>query len=78
MSNAPVKKFRLGRIVATVWKNQTDDGGVRYSASVVRTYKDKDDQWQETSSFFPEDLLVVARLSERALNHIMILLEAPE
>ncbi|MEM6898662.1 MAG: hypothetical protein AAF583_02665 [Pseudomonadota bacterium] len=75
MSNTPVKKFRLGRITATVWNNPADDGSSRYSCSVVRNYKDKEDKWQETSSFFPEDLPIVARLSDRALNHIMILQE---
>lgn len=74
----PVAKFRLGKIVATVWNNPADNGDARYSCSIVRTFKDKADQWQETSSFFPEDLPVVKRLSERALNKVMLLQEGYE
>ncbi|MEO1322829.1 MAG: hypothetical protein AAFV59_07470 [Pseudomonadota bacterium] len=74
MSNSPEKKFRLGRIVATVWNNPNEEGTDRYSVSIVRIYRDGED-WKETSSFFPEDLPVVGRLSERALNHVMILQE---
>lgn len=77
MSNSPVKKFRLGAIVCTVWNNPNEKGDDRYSASIVRRYKVGDD-WRETSSFFPEDLPVVARLSERALNHIMLRMEGLE
>lgn len=75
--NPPVKSFRLGRVVAKVWKNTNDNGDARFSCQVVRTYKDGDD-WKETSTFFPEDLPVVSRLSDRALNHIMLLQEGFE
>ncbi|MEO1322257.1 MAG: hypothetical protein AAFV59_04535 [Pseudomonadota bacterium] len=77
MTTAPVKKFRLGRITATVWNNPNEKGEDRYSASIVRTYKDGD-AWKETSSFFPEDLPVVSRLTDRALNHIMLRMEGLE
>ncbi|MEP1145450.1 MAG: hypothetical protein ABJH52_17130 [Henriciella sp.] len=71
MSDGPIKKFKLGKIVASVWENKNENGDSRYSVTIVRSYK-KGDEWKETSTFFPEDLPVVARLSERALSHVML------
>ena len=74
MSDKPIKKFRLGRIVASIWNNPNENGRARYSCTIVRIFKEGE-TWKETSTFFPEDLPVVGRLQERALNHIMIKLE---
>ncbi len=42
--NRPVHKVRLGRIVATVWANETENG-VRHNVTVSRIYRDADQQW---------------------------------
>ena len=65
--NDPVKKFRIGYITATVWKNETEEGRSYFSTSIVRSYRDKDTEaWKETNSYSHDDLLNVARLAERA------------
>ena len=65
--NDPVKKFRIGAITATVWKNETEEGRSYFSTSIVRTYRDKDtEEWKEMNSYGHDDLLNVARLAERA------------
>ena len=45
----PSAKFRMGRIAATVWENQSDKGSW-FSTTILRSYKDGDD-WKATSSF---------------------------
>ncbi len=61
MSNSPIKKFRLGLITVAIWDN---DGF--YSVDVSRSYKDKNGDWQSTTSFAHGDLLNVAKCAERA------------
>lgn len=72
----PAAKFRDGRLTATIWKNETtkqDTGEISqfYSVDIVRSYKDANDQWQETPSFTGADLLKVANLSTQAYNYIL-------
>lgn len=73
----PEIKFRDGRLTATIWKNEAmkpDSGEVTefYSVDLKRSFKDKNDEWQETSSFTGADLLKVANLATAAYNHILI------
>jgi hypothetical protein len=66
MNNGPVKKFRIGGVTATIWKNEAE-GRSFYNTTINRSYKDKDtDEWQETSSYSHDDLLNVAKVAERA------------
>lgn len=65
MSNAPVKKFRIGYVTASVWKNETTDRPF-YSVTVERTYKDDDGNLQNTASFGHADLPVVIKVLDRA------------
>ena len=70
MSNQPVKRIKIGLITATIWGNEKDNGGTRYSIDIVRSYK-KDDVWKETSSFGIDDLPVVAKVSDLALEAVL-------
>ncbi len=73
MTNQPKLKLRDGLITATIWENtfQTDDGEkTRLSIDINRSYKDGE-EWKETSSYSPTDLLKLARLAERAYEQIM-------
>ena len=59
--NLPEKKFRAGAISATVWRNvgtskQTGDPTEYKTISLQRGYKDKNGQWQNTTSFRINDL----------------------
>ena len=65
MQNEPVKKFRIGAVTATIWKNETE--GRIYNTTIVRSYRDKEtEEWKETSSYGHDDLLNVAQVAERA------------
>ncbi|MFB6075966.1 MAG: hypothetical protein ABEK17_02380 [Candidatus Aenigmatarchaeota archaeon] len=64
--NKPVKAWNLGNVTVSVWNN---DG--RYSISIKRSYKDKDGKWQDSKSFFPQDISSLNALLEKAQEYIL-------
>ena len=56
-TNKPVDEVRIGRVKATIWRNETEDGKPRYNVVFSRLYKDGD-TWASTPSFGRNDLLV--------------------
>jgi hypothetical protein len=62
----PVHELRLGRIRAAIWLNETENGP-RYNVQISRLYKDKNDKWQDSSSFGREDLPLVAKVADLAM-----------
>lgn len=60
MTNPPVKKIAVGNIRVNLWENKriTEEGEeVSFqSVSLERTYKDKDNKWQSTTSFKLSDI----------------------
>ncbi|HYV32470.1 MAG TPA: hypothetical protein VEO53_15370 [Candidatus Binatia bacterium] len=64
----PVHEVRLGAIKAAVWKNDTPNG-VRYNVTFVRLYRDNV-EWKTTESFGRDDLLVLAKVADRAHSWI--------
>ncbi len=71
----PVRNFKLGRIQATVWQIDSEQGPF-HSVSIVRRYND-DGAWKSTSSFSHQDLLVVAKLADMAHSYIYELEQRP-
>ncbi len=67
--NAPVKKFRLGYVTASVWKNAGNNGDW-HSVTLERSYRDDAGDIQNTSSLGAADLLNAAKLLQRAEEHI--------
>jgi len=71
-SNQPEAKFNAGAVSATIWKNEFSgkDGqkGSYHTVSLQRSYKDKQGNWQNTSSLRINDLpkaqLVLAKAYE--------------
>ena len=60
----PAHEIRLGRIKATIWENESEQG-TRYNVTVNRLYKDGD-EWKQTASFGREDLPLVAKVVDMA------------
>lgn len=55
----PEQKFRVGCVSATIWNNEAKkDGKIKEfkTVSFERNYKDKDGDWQATSSLNINDL----------------------
>ncbi len=64
----PAHEIRLGRVKATIWANETENG-TRHNVTVSRIYKDGDD-WKQTTSFGRDDLPLVAKVVD--LAHLWI------
>lgn len=64
MSNAPAKKYRIGLVTATIWKNEGTDKPY-YTVQVQRQYKDAEGNWKGTDYFNHDDLLNCAELLKR-------------
>lgn len=64
----PVQEFRLGRIKATVWENETKDG-IRHNVTLSRIYKDGN-TWKDSTSFGRDDLPLVIKVADLAHSWI--------
>jgi hypothetical protein len=61
----PIHTERIGAVSASIWPNTTADGRTFYSTTLERMYRDGD-ELKNTDSFNHDDLLNVAKVSERA------------
>jgi len=69
------ESFRAGSIVATVWGNEYKDGEklyINYSVSVKRSYKDKDGNWADTTSFRVNDIPRVQLVLQQAYSYLVV------
>lgn len=60
----PAHEVRLGRIKATIWANEVENG-VRHNVQLRRLYK-AGDKWAESDSFGRDDLPLVAKVTDLA------------
>lgn len=65
----PVKTFRLGRIKAAVWAQETE-GRTFYNVTFARTYIDEQKQFHDSDSFGRDDLPLVGKLADQAHTFI--------
>ena len=65
----PVEEVRIGSIKAAIWRNE-GESGPRFNVTFQRLYRDEQNKWHSTDSFGRDDLLVLARIAERAFDSI--------
>ena len=65
----PQDEVRIGTVKAAIWKNEVA-GKTRYSVTFSRIYRDAEGQWKTTQSFGRNDLLVLAKVADRAHSRI--------
>jgi len=65
----PISKLRIGLINANVWQRTTGEDTF-YSVSFERRYRDSDGNWQSTHSYNVDDLLILAKLADKAHTEI--------
>ena len=70
--NQPVESIRDGSLSAVIWGNPSEKG-TRYSVELVRSYKDSNDQWQNTSYLSNGEILRGNRLLNLAYDRITVL-----
>lgn len=67
-NNKPAHEIRIGSIKAALWRNETQHGA-RYGVTFSRLYRDGE-QWKSSDSFSRDDLLVLAKVADRAHSWI--------
>lgn len=65
----PIHTIRLGSIQAAIWSNPGQHGPF-YNVTIDRRFRDASEQWQSSSSFGRDDLLIVAKLADAAHTYI--------
>lgn len=68
-SNKPAEELRIGLCRAALWAND-HDGRTRHNVSFSRLYRNEEGEWRSTGSFGRDDLLVLAKLADRAHDRI--------
>ena len=63
-NNKPMHEIRFGRVRATVWLNQSESG-TWPSVTFSRLYKDKEDTWQDSTSFSRDDLPLLIKAADK-------------
>jgi len=68
--NVPAHTVRVGSIKVAVWKNSTQNGPM-FNSTLVRSYKNQQGEWAESSSLSRDDLLVAAKALDLAHTFIV-------
>ena len=66
-TNKPIDTIRDGRLKASIWKNEGENGPY-LSVTFAKTYTDKNDQPRDSQSFSDTDLLKVAEIAREAYS----------
>ena len=66
----PVARLRFGLLSASIWQ-RTNEDNVFYSVSFERRYRDSQGNWQSTHSYNTDELLLLAKLADRAHTEIV-------
>jgi hypothetical protein len=73
--NTPEKRFSTGAVSATVWRNMGvgKNGPVEFrTVSFQRSYKDKDDKWQHTSTLRLHDIPKATLVLQKAFEFLVM------
>ena len=69
MSRYPVE-VRIGRLKAAIWRNESENRDY-YTVSFSRLHRNEEGEWRSTPSFRRDDLLLLAKLADRAHSCIL-------
>jgi hypothetical protein len=75
MNNKPVNEFKVGRIRAAVWSNESE-AGRWHSVTFSRLYKDQEGNWKDSASFSRDDLPLLIKAADQA--HTFLYQQPPE
>ena len=72
MSNSkkPVSKVTMYPVSAAIWRNENQKGEAYYNVTFERSYKDDSGEWQSSGTFNAGDLLLLAKVADRAHSEI--------
>jgi len=70
----PIKTIRMGQIKASIWKNEKQDKEGNsfnvFSASIEKSYVDKDGNWKSTTSFSENEIPKLEAISRKCYEEI--------
>ena len=69
-NNQPIDHVRFGAIQAAIWKNTDNEGRTRYGVTFERLYRDAEGNWKSTNSFSRDELVIVAKVADRANTRV--------
>ncbi len=69
MAGQPEKRFNVGLVKATVWKNTSSAGDEFRTVSLNRSYQ-KDGEWKNTNSFGTNDIDKAIQVLEQARDYV--------
>ncbi|MFC1805631.1 hypothetical protein ACFL09_01455 [Planctomycetota bacterium] len=70
MTTQPIARFRAGQISCAIWENEINVGGTTKTvlkASVSRRCKDRDGNWQSSSSFGRNEVFLAIHCLRQAV-----------
>ena len=72
MSNTkkPVSKVSLYPVTAAIWRNLNDKGEAWYNVTFERSFKNDAGEWQSSGTFNAGDLLLLAKVADRAHSEV--------
>ena len=68
-NNKPIETIRHEGLKATIWDNSSDEGPF-FTATLSRTFKDKDGNYKDSNSYSPSNLLVASHIAQKAFDRI--------
>jgi hypothetical protein len=66
-NDPPIARYRVGDVTATVWRNPAPSGGTFKTVSLVRSYKNRQDEWVTARSLRLRDLPAAIAVLQKAL-----------
>lgn len=70
--NRPVHEIRMGAVKASIWHNESKNGGSFYTASFHSLYRDPEGSWRRSSSFGRDDLLLLAKVANEVHTYMVL------
>jgi hypothetical protein len=75
--SSPAHKIRVGNLQVVIWRNTSIEKGTTwYSMDPVRSYKQGDETWKETTSLGFDDALIMAELLRQAWAWVALQMQA--
>jgi len=73
-NNKPVDTIRNGRLKVTIWENQNKSSGEAYfTATLVKSYTDKEGEWKETTQLTGNEISRAGALLNKASKRVAAL-----
>lgn len=63
--------IRIGKVKAAIWKHEAEGGRTRFSVTVSKLYRTKDNRWDETKSFDRDDLPVLGKVIDEVFMKLV-------